>query len=625
MVAPVLFKRLFWIASLALPLCTAHPADAERISPRATGSLSSFITTESPIALQGILNNLGSSGSLAPGAAPGILVASPSTTNPNYFYTWTRDSALTFKLLVDTFIAGNFGLQEAIENYITAQAKIQTVANPSGGLATGGLAEPKFYVNETAFTGSWGRPQRDGPALRATAMMAYARWLIANGYTCTVDSILWPIISNDLTYVMENWNQTGFDLWEEQDGSSFFTIAVQHRALVEGTALATQIGTSCPGCTQVVPQILCFLQSFWNGQFIVANINVNDGRSGKDANSLLGSIHTFDPTAACDASTFQPCSDKALANHKVFTDSFRSIYTINSGIPEGTAVAIGRYPEDTYQGGNPWYINTAAAAEILYDALYQWNRIGTLSVTTTSLAFFRDFMPSVATGTYASSSSTYSTLTTAIKNYADGYMSVIEKYTPSGGALAEQYSRSNGVPLSAIDLTWSYASFLTAIARRAGTVPASWGEPNGNSLPSSCSSLVVNGPYATATNTIFPASQTSRAGATSPSCPVATSVAVTFNLIEVTVPGETVYLAGSISQLGSWSPSQAILLSAAHYGGSNTVWFATVVLPAGTAFQYKYLKTESSGSVIWEADPNRSYAVPSGPTGVANQNDSWQN
>ena len=43
------------------------------------------------------------------------------------------------------------------------------------------------------------------------------------------------------------------------------------------------------------------------------------------------------------------CSDRALANHKVVTDSFRSIYTLNSGIAEGTAVSVGRYPEDSYQ------------------------------------------------------------------------------------------------------------------------------------------------------------------------------------------------------------------------------------------------------------------------------------
>ena len=114
--------------------------------------------------------------------------------------------------------------------------------------------------------------------------------------------------------------------------------------------------------------------------------------------------------------------------------------------------------KDSYQGGNPWYINTAAAAELLYDALYQWNKIGSLTVTSTSHTFFQDFMPSVAPGTYASSSSTYTTITSAIKTYADGYMSIIENYTPCGGALAEQYSRQTGGPLSAIDLTWSCKS-----------------------------------------------------------------------------------------------------------------------------------------------------------------------
>lgn len=79
------------------------------------------------------------------------------------------------------------------------------------------------------------------------------------------------------------------------------------------------------------------------------------GRSGKDANTILASIHMFDPGATCDSTTFQPCSDRALANHKVVTDAFRSVYAINKGIAKGVAVAVGRYPEDVYYDGNPWY------------------------------------------------------------------------------------------------------------------------------------------------------------------------------------------------------------------------------------------------------------------------------
>lgn len=103
-------------------------------------------------------------------------------------------------------------------------------------------------------------------------------------------------------------NQTGFDLWEEVSGSSFFTVAAQHRALVEGSTLATLLGKTCTYCDSQAPQILCFLQSFWSSSsgYIVANINQNNGRTGKDANTILASIQIFDPTAGCDATTFQP-------------------------------------------------------------------------------------------------------------------------------------------------------------------------------------------------------------------------------------------------------------------------------------------------------------------------------
>lgn len=98
------------------------------------------------------------------------------------------------------------------------------------------------------------------------------------------------------------------------------------------------------------------LQSFWNPTSSFASANVNGGsvvRSGLDANTILASIHTFDPNAGCAAATFQPCSDVALANHKAVVDSFRgSLYTINSGIASNAAVAVGRYKEDSYYSGN---------------------------------------------------------------------------------------------------------------------------------------------------------------------------------------------------------------------------------------------------------------------------------
>jgi glucoamylase len=60
-----------------------------------------YFTTEVPIAKTGVLANIGPSGSKSSGAFPGIVIASPSTSNPDYLYTWTRDSSLTLKALID--------------------------------------------------------------------------------------------------------------------------------------------------------------------------------------------------------------------------------------------------------------------------------------------------------------------------------------------------------------------------------------------------------------------------------------------------------------------------------------------------------------------------------------------
>lgn len=50
---------------------------------RATGSLDSWLTSESPVAQEGVLNNIGAKGVKVPGASAGVVVASPSKVNPN--------------------------------------------------------------------------------------------------------------------------------------------------------------------------------------------------------------------------------------------------------------------------------------------------------------------------------------------------------------------------------------------------------------------------------------------------------------------------------------------------------------------------------------------------------------
>jgi glucoamylase len=497
-------------------------------------------------------------------------------------------------MLVERFISGDNSLRQRIDDYVSAQAGLQGLTNPSGGPDSGGLGEPKYNVNGTAFTGPWGRPQRDGPALRATTLTIYANWLVANGNSTQAANTVWPVIAKDLAYTVRYWNQTGFDLWEETSGSSFFTLSASHRALIEGAALASKLEKTCDGCADAAPQVLCFLQSFWAGSYIDSNINVNDGRTGKDVNSIISSIHTFDPKSQCTDATFQPCSSRALANHKAVTDSFRSVYAINSGIPQGQAVAVGRYSEDVYYNGNPWYLATTAAAEQLYSALYQWNSLGSLTVDETSLPFFKDIVPGVATGKYANDSATYTSITSAVRSYADGYIAVVQKYTPSNGGLSEQFDKATGSPVSAVDLTWSYAAFLTATDRRAGVVSPTWGEASNNVPPETCTAA--------------------------PAC----NTKLTFNVRATTTNGQNVFVVGQLTELGNWNPADAKALSANNYTSTDPLWYAAIDIPAATVFEYKYIKKTSDGTVVWESDPNNRITTPSECGSNAMVNDTWR-
>jgi len=89
-----------------------------------------------------------------------------------------------------------------------------------------------------------------------------------------------------------------------------------------------------------------------------------------------------------------------------------------------------------------------------------------------------------------------------------------------------------------------------------------------------------------------------------------TSVAVTFIEDATTVFGENIFLAGSISQLGTWAPASAVALSSANYPN----WAVTVNLPANTVFQYKFIRLEANGTVVWESDPNRQSTVAASGT-----------
>lgn len=81
----------------------------------------------------------------------------------------------------------------------------------------------------------------------------------------------------------------------------------------------------------------------------------------------------------------------------------------------------------------------------------------------------------------------------------------------------------------------------------------------------------------------------------------------------VTQPGQDIYVAGSVAELGSWNTANAVKLT---WVNSNT-WSGPISLTAssGTTVEYKYIVKQGS-TVTWESGVNRSCAVPASGTAV---------
>jgi alpha-amylase len=100
--------------------------------------------------------------------------------------------------------------------------------------------------------------------------------------------------------------------------------------------------------------------------------------------------------------------------------------------------------------------------------------------------------------------------------------------------------------------------------------------------------------------------------------PTPVSAGASFAVNATTVMGQNIYVTGNRPELGNWNPGSALKLDPASY----PVWKLDVNLPAGTAFEYKYIRKDGSGNVTWESGANRTATVPS--SGKVTLNDTWR-
>ena len=416
-------------------------AQAGSVSGTVTGK-TDWLSSEYDIAITKMTANI----SPADGA-PGAVIASPSRSNPDYYYHWTRDGALVMETVAKLYqTTKKTTVKETLYQYVRFSRSNQLTTTLAG------LGEPKFHANGSAFNGPWGRPQNDGPALRAIALVHFANILLSEGEETYVRTQLYDtlmptqsVIKADLEYVAYHWRDASFDIWEECKGDHFYTRMVQRKALIAGAELAKKLGD--PGAAafylKEAMNLRSAIEAHWdsNRQIIIPTLNRTDGidykSSGLDTAVVLGALHG-------DAGDgFMSVSDSRVQSTlQKLSESFASIYSINrrTGSP---GVAMGRYPEDRYSGtnvnlGNPWVLTTLATAETYYHLAREWALAGRKQEADHA------------------------------HELADQFVSRVQYHSNGDGSLSEQMNRETGYMTSARDLTWNYAAVLTAFWAREG-------------------------------------------------------------------------------------------------------------------------------------------------------------
>lgn len=396
----------------------------------------------------------------------GGIVAAPDYNTPggSYYYHWMRDGALTMRCLQETADSWS-DIESTVKAYIGWVVNNMMEADPNG---IDVRTEPKFNLpNGDVFSSGWCRPQNDGPGLRAYALILAAKSLIAAGETSYVQQYLWTgnqnsynggAIKYNLDYIIQGWNTQTCDLWEEiRSDDLFWNVITMKKALIAGAAFAQSQGDSASA--QAYAETMATINAtiyanHWNGAFIQET-----GIRTRDSAVIVGLNDGWD---ASDPAFFAPTSNEVASTVASYNVLFCGEYPINTndtaaGLP---GVLYGRYGGDTYAGGNPWVLSTAALASLFYRGAIDIAKNGPPSAT------------ALATWASAFNVTSLPTDTTALANFfaaqGDGVLLRLRYHVaPNGFQLQEQIDKNTGIQTSAHLLTWSFAEVLNAMNYRA--------------------------------------------------------------------------------------------------------------------------------------------------------------
>jgi len=382
----------------------------------------------------------------------GAVVASPDTDTPggSYYYHWMRDGALSIKTWIEINNNDLDVVRREVDPYVDWVEIVQSKPNPNG---IDPRCEAKFDIpTASPYTGGWCRPQNDGPALRAMALCYYGTLLLEAGETDYVDRI-WGIVSYDLEWVLENWFTEGCDLWEEVRSDNFYFNRMAYiYSLNEVAKFADLIGEDGDIYRNKAEEIRPSAEEHWTGSYIYESDN------RRQDSAVLHSIATFGEYL------YPANSEEAAATIDVLAHTFCNEYQINqqevgAGEP---GVLFGRYPGDSYAGGNPWPLLTAVAAEVFYlgaEATFK-DIEARGAATPLDVEANKNWMKLLN----LEEGKTDLDLAQAQISAGDAVMTRLYAHVGfDGGIVDEQIDRNTGFQTAAESLTWSYANILHAL------------------------------------------------------------------------------------------------------------------------------------------------------------------
>ena len=447
-----------------------------------------------------------------PGTKPGVVVASPSRSNPDYFYHWVRDAALVMVPVLQKYkstlsIEVKNALFNKFHNFINFSRSNQLVndADPRQIDIKFIMGEPKFTVQGGAYNKGWGRPQNDGPALRAITLIQYAEQLIKEGKVEYVRNNIYrpeipayTVVKADLEYTAHHLNipvndftkqylpqadqnrPYGYymcsDYWEEVKDFHITTLMAQRKALVLGAKIAGFFKDygAAKFYNDRAKLASMVLESFWSPSENIIGVSLDRSKlrkySGLDVATILGTLHS-----EVEGQSYNVHDPRVHATALAVKNVFNKFYDINK---KGfISTAIGRYPEDVYDGngfngGNPWFLAIHAFAELNYRIASRALFVKDILISPVNHAFFMDLKhldPKTKKMLGKSErifmqDPRFMKIINALILEGDDYIKRSAFHANQETAsMAEQINRYHGSMQGARDLTWSYASLLTAL------------------------------------------------------------------------------------------------------------------------------------------------------------------